>query len=320
MRIQDIAKESGVSTATVSRVFSNSSSISAKTRDKVLEVARKYSYHPKLSSKRRNVVILTPSKMEFPAQNYTEMVLSELSKELSIHDYRVEILPLDNFNRLNSIQFCAVAAIGVDNSIATGWDKRFDVPLILIDRQIPVHSRGVFAVHSDEYQGMELAIDYLYQQGYRRIGSLIGSGKTGNPEIRKEAIFLSLAKHGLSCDESLVRMAAPEQFIEEIGKLLRSGIDSLFCPGGHGGIISAYALSLYGKHIPDDISLIVSERDMVSRYCVPAQTSISQDYQALASAVLNLIDARINGRHFPVSTMFPYKLILRDSVKLKTLS
>ncbi|MBN2642638.1 MAG: LacI family DNA-binding transcriptional regulator [Victivallales bacterium] len=317
MKIQDIAKEAGVSSSTVSRVFANNGSISSFTRDKVMAVARKYSYHPRLSVKRRNVVIVTPSKVAFPAQNYTEMVLSELSRELSVRNYRVEILPLDNIDRLDNIQFCAVVAIGVDSHIATDWDKRFDAPLILIDRPAPPAARNVFAVHSDEQQGMDLAIEYLYNQGYRRIGILIGSVEIGNPEIRREAIFLALAKHGLPCDESLVRTARPEQFVEEIGKLLRADVDSLFCPGGHGGIISAYALSLYNRRIPDDIALIASERSMVSCYCIPAQTTISQDYPALAYAVMVLIDARINGVHFPDKTVFPYKLIIRDSVKNK---
>jgi LacI family transcriptional regulator len=318
MKIQDIAREAGVSSATVSRVFSNSSSISAETRNKVLKIARKYSYHPRLSAKRRNVVIITPSKVEFPAQNYTEMVLAEVSRILSACNYRVEILPLDNFDRLNSIQFCSAVAICTETDIAIDWDKHFEAPLILIDKQVPENSHGVYAVHSDEYQGMNLAIEHLYKQGHRRIGALISYIGIGNPEIRKKAILQALAKHGLPMEEALVRMAGPEQFFEEIGKMLRAGIDSLFCPGSHGGIISSYVLSLYGKRIPEDISLVASERSMVSRYCVPAQTTISQDYPALASAVLDLINARINGNPFPDETVFPYKLILRDSVNRRS--
>ena len=317
MKIQDIAKAAGVSAATVSRVFSNNSSISEKTRDKVLTMAKDLGYHPRLSSKRRNVVIITPSRIDYPSQKYTEMVLSELSRELSSRDYRVEVLPADNFKRLESVQFCGVIAIGVDISIAENWDDQFAFPLIFIDRQLPEKMNGVHSVHSDEYQGMDLAIDYLYQSGYRRIGCLIGSSKTGNPEIRKQAIIDSLASKNLPSDETYVRSATPEQFIEEVGKLLRENIDSLFCPGGDAGIIAAYALSLYNKKIPDDIALIASERSMVSRYCVPAQTTISQDYPALVKAVVDLIDAGVEQAKQPVTPPLPYKLILRDSVKRK---
>lgn len=317
MKIQDIAKVAGVSAATVSRVFSNNSSISEKTRDKVLEIAKELGYHPRLSSKRRNVVIITPSRIDYPSQKYTEMVLSELSRELSNRDYRVEILPADNFRRLESVQFCGVVAIGVDVSIAENWDDQFAFPLIFVDRQLPESQNGVYSVHSDESQGMDLAIDYLYQQGYRRIGCLIGSTETGNPEIRRKAIVNSLTGRHLPAEEIFVRMAMPDQFIEEVGKLLRENVDSLFCPGGDAGIIAAYALSLYGKRIPDDIALIASERTMVSRYCIPAQTTISQDYPALVKSVVDLIEARVNQVKLPVIPALPYKLILRDSVKRK---
>ena len=317
MKIQDIAREVGVSTATISRVFSNHRGISEGTRDRVLEIAKQYGYHPKLSSRRRNVVVLTPSKIDFPSQKYTEMVVSELSRELSGRDYRVEVLPTDNFKRLESIQFCGVIAIGVDISIADKWDDQFAFPLIFVDRQLQETHNGVYSVHSDEYQGMSLAIDYLYQHGYRRIGCLIGSTETGNPEIRQQAIIRSLKEKGLPFDDHFIRFASPDQFIEEVGKLLRENIDSLFCPGGDAGIITAYALSLYGKRIPDDIALIASERSMVSRYCIPAQTTITQDYPALVKAVVDLIEGSVNQAKMPKSTVLPYKLISRDSVKRK---
>ena len=319
MRIQDIAQEAKVSAATVSRVFSNNSNISSKTRDKVLKIARKYNYHPRLSAKRRNIVIITPSKVEFPNQNYTEMVLSELSRELSARDYRIEILPIDNVDRLHNIQFCGAIAIAIDNAIAKDWHDCFDAPLVMVDRELPKRSNGVFSVHSDEAQGMELAIKYLLEYGHRRIGCLIGSVEIGNPSIRQKSILEAIEKLGLDSDESLVRFARPEQFLEEVGKLLRLNVDSIFCPGGNGGIITAYALSLYGKKIPEDISLISSERTMVSNYCVPAQTTISQDYPALASNIVDVIDADLNGLRHSKEIVLPYKLIVRDSVKRRLL-
>ncbi|NLE54048.1 MAG: LacI family transcriptional regulator, partial [Lentisphaerae bacterium] len=73
--------------------------------------------------------------------------------------------------------------------------------------------------------------------------------------------------------------------------------------------------SLYGKSIGTDVSLLSSERMMVSRYCVPAQTTITQDYPALAAAVVDVIHTRMEGRPSPQNILFPYKLIERDSVR-----
>ena len=60
MKIQEIAREAGVSPATVSRVFANHPNIREEVREQVFAVARKYGYHPRLSSKQQNVVIVSP--------------------------------------------------------------------------------------------------------------------------------------------------------------------------------------------------------------------------------------------------------------------
>ena len=81
-----------------------------------------------------------------------------------------------------------------------------------------------------------------------------------------------------------------------------------------GLLIAAYALSLYNRRIPDDISLVASERTMYSRYAIPPQTTITQDYAAQAAAVADALDSRLRGNPFPQRTVIPYRLIERDSV------
>lgn len=315
MKIQEIARKAGVSTATVSRVFSHHPNIRREIREHVFAVAREYGYHPRLSTKQRNIVIIAPYKLVYPVQAYVEMVMTELTRELSRRGYRTEILPHDNLERLDSIQFCGAVSIGFEAPLFERWDERFAVPLILIDRKPSGRSRGIFSVHSDEIQAMDLAVGHLAGCGCRRIGSIIhGAEGAGNVDVRKNGILLALEKRELPAEESLVRIALPDDYIEETGKLLRSGIDGLFCCGGsNAGGIAAYALSLYGKKVPEDILLVSSERAQISRYCIPPQTTISQDYSAVAEAVAIALDAGIKGEAFPAETVIPYKLILRDS-------
>ncbi|MBN2640547.1 MAG: LacI family DNA-binding transcriptional regulator [Victivallales bacterium] len=317
MRIQDIAKKAGVSTATISRVFSNHPNIRPEVREQVLSVARKYGFRPRLSSRKRNVVIVIPSKLVYPIQSYTEMVTAELARELSQRDYRIEFLPQDNLDRLNGIQFCGALFVGVEDALISNWDEHFDAPLVLIDRVPDAPCRGVFSIHSDEAQGMELAINYLAKTGHKRIGCLISSMGLGNSTLREQGIIKALQNNKLPVDLTLICQVGPESTLEAVGKMLRNGVDAFFCPGGNGGIIVAYALSLYGKQIPDDVSVIASERVMVSRYCVPAQTVITQDYGTLVKSSVDVIDAYLEGREFPVATTLPYSLIIRDSVTIR---
>ena len=68
--IYDIAAKAGVSIATVSRVFNQSTNVSQKTRNKVLKVAESVGYHPQayaqgLASKKLNTIMaVVPGYLE----------------------------------------------------------------------------------------------------------------------------------------------------------------------------------------------------------------------------------------------------------------
>ena len=98
-------------------------------------------------------------------------------------------------------------------------------------------------------------------------------------------------------------------------KALRHRVVSQFCLDGGGGILTVYALSLFGSQIPEDISLIASEQTFFSRYGTPPQTTITPDYKAMASSVADVIESRIGGQKFPPRTVLPYLLIQRESVR-----
>ena len=317
MTIHEIARLAGVSPSTVSRVFSHHPNISPEIREKVLAVSRRYDYHPRLSSRQRNVVIITPYSSVYPVQCCVEMILMSLTRELPMRGFRIEVLPQDNLERLDRIQFCAAAAIGAQPEDFTHWADRFSVPLILIDRDTKKVPAGTCLVRSDEAQGMDLAIACLHEHGCRRIGCIIhGLPGTGNADIRAEAIRKSLSERNLPCDDSMIYFGRDEEYLEITGKLLRRNVDALFCPGGSGGILCAYALSMFNRRIPDDISLIASEQTFFSRYGTPPQTTISPDYAALAAAVADVIIARTSGNRAPVRTTLPYLLIQRESVRV----
>lgn len=316
MKLQEIARKAGVSTATVSRVFSHHPNVRDDVRSHVFAVAGKYGYHPRLSTKMRNIAVIIPYKSVYPVQSYVEMVLTELTHELPARGYRIEILPQENLEQLPRIQFCGAIGIGIDAMLFRNWDDSFAAPLIVIDRDAPRSAKEIYSVRSDEMQAMELAIAHLAENGCRKIGTIIyGREGEGNTGIRCNGVRKALKKYGLPATAALIRFALEDEYIEAIGKLLKLGIDALFCPGGNAGMVAAYALSLYNRRVPDDISLIASERTVFSRYAIPPQTAITQDYGALANAVADALDARLSNQPVPRSTTIPYKLIVRDSVR-----
>ncbi|MBN8215757.1 MAG: LacI family DNA-binding transcriptional regulator [Spirochaetes bacterium] len=315
MKLQEIAKLAGVSPATVSRVFSHHPNIRADLRARVFAIAKEHAYHPRLSTKQRNVVIITPGEAVYPIRNCLEMVMMALTLELPKRGLRLEVLPQDNLERLQSIQFCGAVAIGAEPKDFSQWSGRFSAPLVLVDRPAPANAPNVYSVRSDEAQGMDLAIGHLHDRGCRKIGSIVhGAPGTGNADIRRAAILKALRERDLPIGDALVCLSSDEHYVELIGKLLKQGVDALFCPGGNAGIVAAYALSLYSQRVPRDISLIASEHSLYSRYATPPQTTITQDHEALAQIAANVIESHLDENRLPQNTVLPYRLIGRDSV------
>jgi LacI family transcriptional regulator, galactose operon repressor len=305
----------GVSPATVSRVFSHHPNIRSHVREHVFAIAKAHNYHPRLSTKQRNIVIIAPGEAIYPIQNCLEMVMMALTCELPKREFRIEILPQDNLDRLDSIQFCGAVAIGVEPDDFKNWSKRFSAPLVLIDRDAPANSPDVYSVRSDEDQGMDLAIGHLHERGCRKIGCIIhGQEGSGNADGRRAAIVKALKARELPAHESLIFLSNDDNYVEIIGKLLKHKIDALFCPGGNAGIITAYALSLFNQSVPKDISLIASEHKLFSRFATPPQTTITQDHEAMAKIAADVIESHLDQSRLPQRSVLPYSLIVRDSV------
>ncbi len=306
MKLQEIAKLAGVSPATVSRVFSHHPNIRHEVREHVFTIARKYNYHPRLSTKQRNVMIILPGDEFYPIRNCLEMVMMALTFVLPKHGFRIEVLPQDNIERLNSIQFCGAVAIGAEPEDFKKWSDCFTAPLVLVDRDTSPHSPNVYSVRSDEVQGMDIAITHLHERGCRKIGCIIhGMAGCGNTDMRYEAILTALKARNLPVHDNLIHLCGDENYVEIIGKLLKLGIDALFCPGGNAGIVTAYALSLFNKSVPDDISLIASEHKLFSRYATPPQTTITQDHIGLAEIAANIIEAFPEKSRLPQCSTLP---------------
>ena len=320
MNIRKIAELAEVSPATVSRVFGRNPGVSREIAQKVLRIASENNYHPRVSEKLRNVVLITPYNSVYPVQSCIDMLLMALTQELPKQKYRVEILPVNSLERLPDVRFCAAVAIGLDPSDLSDWEENFNEPLIFLDRHPQGKNPGknIYYINSDEAGGMELALKHLKERNCRKVGCIIhGNPGEGNASQREKAIRKAIKKLGFPDDDTLIRFSGngSEQYVELVGKLLKQKVDALFCPGGNAGIAVLYALSLYEKQIPEDISLIASEQTFFSNFAVPPQTTITQEYQLLASAVVSLINRRLAGEEVPRITTLPYRLIKRESVR-----
>lgn len=89
--LKDVAKASGLTVGTVSRVLNNRGYISDKTREKVYQVMKELNYQPNemarsLSKQKSNTIGIILPNIEHP---YFAKVLSRLEREAAKQDYRI---------------------------------------------------------------------------------------------------------------------------------------------------------------------------------------------------------------------------------------
>ncbi|MBO7742533.1 MAG: LacI family DNA-binding transcriptional regulator [Victivallales bacterium] len=314
--LKEIALEAGVSLSTVSRVLNNNPRISREVRDKVLAVARRYDYHPRLPAHLRNIMVLTPDAQDYPAHYCVEMLVMALSAALTQNSYRMEIMPLNNLERLKKIQFYGAVAVGIDADKLQAWARDFNQPLVILDREVKGNPSGIWQISSDEEQCMELAAAHCRERGVRRIGVLVyGEKDSGNSELRMNAARKALEKYAYPVNDELFAYTSQESAVEAVGKMLDNKVDAIFAPGHSGGLLTAYALNIHGRRIPEDISLISSEICFFSPFATPPHTTFCPEYQQLAQRTVELFKARIQGKRFPQKSIIPTRLIPRSSVK-----
>ncbi len=204
MRLKDVARQAGVSTATVSHVINNTKHVTAVTREKVLRAIKQCNYYANahartLASGRSNIIGLLVSDISNPF--FPELVKS-IEDAAFGHDYNVILFntnydarrAADYVRRLIELKVAGVALMTTE----------FDVKLIdeLARKQVPVvlHNVGTTGEHMsdivvDYAAGIEEAVKHLVSLGHRNIVHIAGPTRFRSANLRRKAFLGSIARH-----------------------------------------------------------------------------------------------------------------------------
>ncbi len=181
--LNDIAKKINLSTATVSRVINNDSSVAPETRERVIEVLRKSGYMPK--KRRRSVTVNnTDTVMIIAGQlnnpiilGYIDGIRSQLAISgirtlISLSDYETEtecqLIKYASRNMFTGIILLNV----IESPQLIGLLPGIDIPVVLLNRYLRALDTDVVMV--DNYRCGYMATQYLLLRGHRHIGHIAG--------------------------------------------------------------------------------------------------------------------------------------------------
>lgn len=230
LTMKDIARELGVSVATVSRALKDSPRISAERRAMIQQYAREHNFTPNVLAESlrysriqpmKVVGVIVPELTHF----FFSSVLAGIEEEASARGYRIMVAQ-SNEQYEREVRICQsfyenkVCGIIVSQAKDTRQYDHFQrlmdagVPLVFYDRICT----GVNAsrVVVDDYMGAFNAVTYLVETGCNRIAFY---GSAMNLEISKNRFNGykdALLKHGLKYDESLTHICDNRADAEQI--------------------------------------------------------------------------------------------------------
>jgi DNA-binding LacI/PurR family transcriptional regulator len=199
---------------------------------------------------------------------------------------------------------------------AIPFDDIADVPKVFTTPVRP----GDISVQSDDFRGIELALDHLYELGHRKIAFLAGPLRDLAGQNRLEAYCRGMSKYGLKLEpEWLVQY--PDYFLEKtedqemIYKRLFGGQSSptaVICAGYYLTLGLMNALQRHQVSIPGDVSIVGYDDPKTARFLNPPLTTIHQPLERIGGIAVELLEKMIKGQKVE-SVVLPVELIVRAS-------
>jgi len=330
--IKDIAKLSGVSVATVSRVINNDSGrFSEKTRKKVQAVIAETNYETNtvaksLRMKKSNTIgILVP---DISNSFFSELV-RKLEMQLFEEGYSTIICNTNREKEKEKAYLTILESKMVDGLIVISGQKEFiagdlnrKIPIICIDRK-PESTDDIAIIHSDNYQGGVLATEELLNSGCKRIALLTSQPMLSSSNHRRKGFIDTLKKHQFPLENyTQIEVVADKLLSQtemakaEIRKRVKEGerFDGVFALNDRlaiGAIEATYTMEL---EIPKDIRIVGFDNDPISRYCNPKLTTIKQNTDELSKRASTTLISLINGNVIEEKQqVIPIELIRRGT-------
>ena len=280
--VYDVARASGTSVATVSRVMNDADNVAEETRERVEAAIQELRYRPDRTARTlaeqqtRMVAVALPSFIT-PFHN-------ELMKgiRLSLRGRSVDLLVRDlgsedpnaelaHFLDRGTVDGLLVAGAIVDEAAADEL-RAWRAPAILIGDE----RDGLDSFTWDDVAGARAATEHLIEQGHERIGLIRTRNEMPLQERRIEGYRAALAEAGLPFDESLIasgQTAKHAGFSEEAGReamrqLLMADppVTAVFCSSDVHAVGAWSALHEAGKSIPEDLALVGYDDVKTSRF------------------------------------------------------
>ena len=327
-RRADVAREAGVSPATVSYVLNHTKKLSPEVERRVFEIAEKLNYQPdriaqSLAGSRSHIIALLTSDI---SNAYQLDVIKGMQAEALKNDYIVYIFDASGDVNLYINHLISRRIDGIFASVAPDFMSdellcrlRDANICVLTDFSRNSYLPDVSYITTDKYGGMSEAVSYLKNLGHRNIGYLSAFDESCSYDDRLAAFRIAMKKAFNENDPKVVLGTWPYSTSEELGEKLMGRmlaehpeITAVIATNDIMAIGALHAIAGAGKRVPEDISVIGIDNLEKSATCTPSLTTLDQNGKAYGAKIFHVLQDNIT-QHSTGKYIIPMKLIERES-------
>lgn len=323
--IRDVAREAGVSVATVSRVLNDTVRVTDDTRNRVRSIAERLGYTPHggarslITGRTGTLGVLLPDLF---GEYFSELIRG-IDRTAQRHGFHMLVASS------HSDQREIAAAVGnmrgrVDGFVVmspethartalTGLARSFPCVIIGADRTLG----NVPTLSVDNYQGARAMMQHLLQLGYRRIAFL--KGPDGNVEAseRLRAVHDTIKESDTPVELiELVGEFHQQTAFDSIAALLTEHArpDAIFAANDSMAIGAISALRDAGLSVPDDVAVVGFDDTPITGFLNPPLTTVRVPIAELGErATLRLIEIVRGQSRLELHDVLPTSLSIRAS-------
>ncbi|MBC8061141.1 MAG: LacI family DNA-binding transcriptional regulator [Clostridiaceae bacterium] len=327
--IKDVAKEAGVSIATVSRVLNDVDVVNEDTKAKVQLAIKKLDYRPNIvarslkTQRTRTIGIIIP---DISSQFYSEIVRG--GEDVSnIYDYNI-ILCNTDLDQAKEIEYIRVLKEKmVDGVIYMSNSLEPEIISLLHNQQIPtvlVETRDknhTFpSVTIDNKKAAFDAVSYLIKKGDKKIAYFGYAPEFINASADRYLGYKdALEKNGIPYDDKLVKfggLRAKAGYETMLELIKEAKFDGVFCSSDEAAMGVINALRENNIKVPEDVDVIGFDNIYVSSIFYPKLTTIEQPMYDMGSVGMRMLIKIINKKKLEEEhIVLDHVLIERDSCK-----
>jgi LacI family transcriptional regulator len=329
--ISDLAKQLGLSIATVSRALNHHPNVSRKTARKVNELAkqlgfRKNNFASNLRHKYSNTIGVIIHNID---SQFTTSVLRGIEEVIAHSGYIIIIAHSDEkhsreagnadnlfHNRVDGL----IASLAADTEDLSHYDAYVQkgTPIVFFDRA-KIDGPGIKVVINNEQAGYDATL-HLIEQGCKKIMHVTGNLTKNVYYDRLKGYQLALAENDLPFEPDLlvVNDLSEEAGVQLAEKVLamKNKPDGIFITKDSCAAFCMQRLKEGGVNVPRDIAMIGFNDDVISRMIQPKLTTVQYNGREIgkvaAQSLLEQLSDRSTGSSDYV-TIIRHKLMVRES-------